>query len=131
MLSHMETLLVVGWSHQNLEQRARMMNDLLQYVGTKDYSELLQKSSGKILYPEVLKNLGPLFRTMLLFKLINENYSEARKNLISIGFEIFSNLSLFKYEDVTTLLDQIELGLSGRNFYGMMGKLIKEKTVCW
>jgi hypothetical protein len=108
-----------------------MMNDLLQYVGTKDYSELLQKSSGKILYPEVLKNLGPLFRTMLLFKLINENYSEARKNLISIGFEIFSNLSLFKYEDVTTLLDQIELGLSGRNFYGMMGKLIKEKTVCW
>ena len=79
------------------------------------------------LTPE-LAELGPVLRLAILFKLINTRPADAREKKLYIACEIFSNLSLI--EDLK-LLDIVDLGDQGRNFYAGLAEIALNQKAKW
>ena len=79
------------------------------------------------LTPE-LNELGPVLRLAILFKLINTKPNDAREKKLFIACEIFSNLNLI--EDFK-LLDIVDLGDQGRDYYASLAEIALMQKAKW
>ena len=103
-----------------------MLKTVVDEVGTEKYLEVLSKTKVQ-LTPELIE-LGPVLRLAILFKLINTKPADAREKKIFIACEIFSNLSLI--EDLK-LLDIVDLGEHGRDYYAGLAEIALKHKATW
>ena len=75
-----------------------------------------------------LNELGPVLRIAILFKLINTRPADAREKRLFIACELFKNLNLI--EDFK-LLDIVDLGDQGKNFYAGLAEIAVFKKAAW
>jgi hypothetical protein len=79
------------------------------------------------LTPE-LNELGPVLRLAILFKLINTRPGDAREKKLFIACEIFSNLRLI---DDLKLLDIVDLGDQGKDYYAGLAEIALKHKAAW
>ena len=67
-------------------------------------------------------------RLAILFELINSRPADAKEKRLFIACEIFSNLNLI---DDLKLLDIVELGDQGKEFYSGLAEIAMNQKASW
>ena len=67
-------------------------------------------------------------RLAILFKLINSRPDDVTEKRLFIACEIFKNLSLI---DDLKLLDIVELGVQGKDFYAGLAEIAMNQKAAW